>query len=381
MSGIYIHVPFCREKCTYCNFFSVTTLSRKALWLETLLKEIEVRRQFFEVENNVAHPIDTLYFGGGTPSLLPTGELETILRTIKTHFNLTTNVEITLEANPDDVTAEKTDQWSELGINRLSLGLQSFNDEALTYLSRRHSAARALEALETALASGINNITADLIYGVPGLSADQWRSNIRILTRSKVNHISAYSLTVEQKTTLDFQIRKRGIPPPDDEQAALHYQILTDETTASGFEHYEISNFARPGYRSRHNSAYWSGKPYLGLGPSAHSFNGTQRFWNPSGLQKWIEAMNIDPPQLEAETLTPVQRYNEMLITQLRTSDGISEKMLAQTASPKLIEHFKTEVQQHINQGDIEVVGSCYRIPSHKLFTSDAIVINLMYAD
>ncbi len=317
MAGIYIHIPFCRQKCHYCNFFSVAGLRGKEQFLRALLQEAELQREYLEGE-----AVSTIYFGGGTPSLLTADEAGAILDKIRSLHPVTEDAEITLEANPDDVSPEKAREWAGLGINRLSIGVQSFFDEDLEKLNRVHTARQALSAIGSARAAGFENITADLIYGIPGLTREKWRENLRMFFTLDIPHLSAYALTVEQKTALDVLIRKGKYPPVDEELAVEHFRILAEEAAAHGFVHYEISNFARPGHYSRHNSLYWLGGNYLGLGPSAHSFNGRTRQWNVSHIGKYTQPGDSRSFVEETEMLTPEQRYNEYVMTSLRTIWG-----------------------------------------------------------
>lgn len=382
MNGIYIHVPFCASKCNYCNFFSVASLSRMQDWTDALTREIGLRKHFFGPEVSGALPeAGTIYFGGGTPSLMEKADLEKIFSALREHFHWQPGAEITLEANPDDILAEKLEDWRSVGFNRLSIGIQSFHNEILQYLTRRHSAQKSISAVGLSLSKGFENLSADLIYGVPGLSDRQWLDDVNRLSDSGVNHISAYALTVEMRTALDYQIRNGKRMQPDDDTAARHFDILRDTLYRKGFEHYEISNFALPGYRSRHNSAYWSRQPYLGLGPSAHSFDGKNRQWNPSHLNEWINNCIAGRLAFESEELTPDQRYNELIITRLRTSDGLNPHDVEIVAGPDFRRYLEKVSQRFIKQGDIEVNEGIMRIVPQKLFVSDSMIVELMYTD
>jgi oxygen-independent coproporphyrinogen-3 oxidase len=317
MAGIYIHIPFCKQKCHYCNFFSVAGKRGMDRFTETLMREAELRKDFLEGET-----VATIYFGGGTPSLLNPLEIHNIIDKIRTLFAVSDDVEITLEANPDDITGDWLQALKLTPVNRLSIGVQSFDDEDLEKLNRVHSASQALSAIRSAREAGYENITADLIYGIPGLTPERWRENLRTFFSLDIPHLSAYALTVEPKTALDVLIRKGKYPPVDEELSVEHFRILLEATAAQGFVHYEISNFARPGHYSRHNSLYWLGGNYLGLGPSAHSFNGRSRQWNVSNISGYLSLSDYQTCVEETEILTPAQRYNEYVMTSLRTVWG-----------------------------------------------------------
>jgi oxygen-independent coproporphyrinogen-3 oxidase len=317
MAGIYIHIPFCKQKCHYCNFFSVATTRWKRPYIEALLEEIELRKDYLEGET-----VNTIYFGGGTPSLLQADELIKIFDQIYRHYTVDPLVEITLEANPDDVTESNAREWKDTPVNRLSIGVQSFFDDDLLYLHRSHNAEQAFHAIEYARNAGFDNLTIDLIYGIPTLTDEKWNKNLEYYFAADIPHLSAYSLTVEQKTPLDVLIRKGKYAAVDEQQSIGHFKILLEQIRKNGFIHYEISNFAREGYYSRHNSLYWLGGHYLGLGPSAHSYNGNSRQWNVSNISKYIQLDDFHTTVEEKEILTINQRYNEYVMTSLRTIWG-----------------------------------------------------------
>ena len=272
MAGIYIHIPFCRKACHYCNFHFSTLLKGKNDFTQALLKEIELQNNYLQNE-----AIQTIYFGGGTPSLLEKNELFEIMKQLIQHYNIHEKAEITLEANPDDIDKEKLQEWKEAGVNRLSIGIQSFFEEDLKWMNRAHNAEQARNCISLAQQTGFDNLSVDLIYGTPTLTDEKWRENIGIAVTMNIAHLSCYALTVEPGTALQKMITQRKKEDIDTEKQARHFLLLTDWLEQSGYEHYEISNFAKPGYRSRHNSSYWSGEKYLGFGPSAHSFSGQYR--------------------------------------------------------------------------------------------------------
>jgi len=319
MAGIYIHIPFCKQACNYCNFHFSTSLKQKNEFIEALLKEANIRKDYLS-----GQPVETVYFGGGTPSILEVCELERILSTLHSSFNISAKAEITLEANPDDITEAKIQYWKEAGINRLSIGIQSFVPSDLQWMNRAHTANQAENAILLAKAGGIANLTIDLIYGTPLLSDSDWIRNLDTAINAGVQHLSCYALTVEPNTLLDHQIRKKDYEEIDPEKQARQFMLMVQHLEARGFEQYEISNFALPGYRSQHNSSYWKGTHYLGLGPSAHSFNGKQRSWNVANNALYIQSAKHGLPQHDFEELTEAMRINEYIMTSCRTIEGIS---------------------------------------------------------
>ncbi|MEQ1796324.1 MAG: radical SAM family heme chaperone HemW [Lacibacter sp.] len=319
MAGIYIHIPFCRQACHYCNFHFSTSLRYKNEFVTALLKEIELQSSNNYLDNRV---IETIYFGGGTPSLLSNEEVNTILNKLQEQFVVSPGAEITLEANPDDVTDEKLAGWKVAGINRLSIGIQSLFDEDLQWMNRAHTANDAKQVIQKARNAGFDNFTVDLIYGTPGLIDDKWKQNMDWVLQQNITHLSCYALTVEEKTPLDKQIRLHQKVDIDPEQQSRQFLLLMEAMKQAGFEHYEISNFAKPGHRSKHNSSYWHGTHYLGLGPSAHSFNGNSRQWNVANNQQYIQSLQQNSIPFEKEELSSVQQLNEYIMTSLRLMEG-----------------------------------------------------------
>ena len=317
MAGIYIHIPFCKKACHYCNFHFSTSLALKNDFLDALLREIELRKDYTAGET-----ISTIYLGGGTPSLLEKTEIEALLRHLRLYHPIATDAEITLEANPDDISPDKLTAWSKSGINRLSIGVQSFFDEDLAWMNRAHNAGQAIESLSLATQL-FPNITIDLIYGMPTLTDQKWQSNVERAIGLNIPHLSCYALTVEPKTALQHLIEKSQVADVNSEDQARQFVLLMDWLTAAGYEHYEISNFALPGMRSKHNSSYWRGEKYLGLGPSAHSFDGHSRQWNIANNAMYIQAIRQGIINYEKEELTAEQRLNEYTMTSLRTIEGL----------------------------------------------------------
>ncbi|MCR6720553.1 MAG: radical SAM family heme chaperone HemW [Chitinophagaceae bacterium] len=352
MPGIYIHIPFCKQACHYCNFHFSTSLRYKNEFLSALLKEIE------RVED-IVQPVQTIYFGGGTPSLLETEELSTIMTALKSRFGWQPDAEITLEANPDDITAPKLNNWKELGINRLSIGVQSFFEEDLRWMNRAHNATQAIHSLEMAVKE-FSNITLDLIYGSPGLTDEKWKQNLDTAIGLGITHLSCYALTVEPKTPLDKRIRQQQSPDIDSAQQSRQFLYLMEYMAQNGFEHYEISNFAKPGHRSRHNSSYWKGENYIGLGPGAHSYDGQSRWWNVANNNQYIREITEGKLPQEKENLTLSQRWNEYIMIHLRTMEGINFNELTTLFSNekevfenKWIDHLLRETAPHIKAGHL----------------------------
>ena len=320
MAGIYIHIPFCKQACHYCNFHFSTSLRYKNELLAALLKETALQQDYLSNET-----VDTIYFGGGTPSLLTISELRSQFDKIRETFNVLNDAELTLEANPDDITDERLSGWKETRINRLSIGVQSFFEEDLQWMNRAHNAKQAIDNLQLAIQQ-FDNITIDLIYGHPLLTNEKWKQNVDKIIALNIPHISCYALTVEPKTPLHKMILEKKKEDVQQEKQAEQFLLLMQWLEEAGYEHYEISNFAKPGFRSRHNSSYWQGKKYLSLGPSAHSFNGTSRQWNISNNTIYIESLAKDKIPFEKEILTAAQQLNEYIMTSLRTVEGLDLK-------------------------------------------------------
>ncbi|MBE7659106.1 radical SAM family heme chaperone HemW [Tenacibaculum finnmarkense] len=318
MAGIYIHIPFCKQACFYCDFHFSTSLKKKDELISCLITELEIRKN--ELQNEI---IETIYFGGGTPSLLSSEEITSLLNAIYKHYKVIENSEITLEANPDDLSEEKILELANSPINRLSIGVQSFFEEDLKSMNRAHNSKEAKECLSIATRY-FDNITVDLIYGVPNMSNERWKENLQIAFDFGVNHISSYALTVEPKTVLDSFVKNGKYPEPDETEAKEHFDILVAETAKNGFVHYEISNFGKPAYFSKHNTSYWLGKKYIGIGPSAHSFSKTHRSWNVANNAKYIKELQEGKLPNEQEELSEEDQFNEYLMTGLRTIWGVS---------------------------------------------------------
>ena len=317
MAGIYLHIPFCKHKCNYCNFYSLASTKYMDQIGNAIVAELEQRKAYLEGQN-----IETIYFGGGTPSIIETSDIESILQAIFKYFNLEPEAEITLEANPDDLTPEKLSAFKKAGINRLSIGIQSFRQEDLDFLSRTHTSSQVTQCISDAQKAGFTNLSIDLIYGIPTLTDEGWEETLSKAFSFGIPHISAYSLTVEDKTPLEVMIRKGKMKPVDEDLSLSHFHILCRKMQKHGYEHYEVSNFCLPEAYSRHNTAYWQGRHYLGLGPSAHSYNGISRCWNVANLANYIETVAAGEVKSEHEVLSQSTQLNEYIMTSLRTMWG-----------------------------------------------------------
>ena len=318
MSGIYIHVPFCKKACHYCNFHFSTTMIRKDEMVEAICNEIDMRHAYLLDKN-----IQSIYFGGGTPSVLNGPQLEAILRKIGHYFDVSPDIEITLECNPDDLSKEYLRQLKDIGINRLSIGIQSFFQEDLTFMNRAHDAHQARQCIEDALSVGFNNLTIDLIYGCETTSEKMWQKNIEIALSYEIPHLSSYALTIEEGTAFGSWVKRGKISPANEDKASYQFDMLMHSLTTAGYLHYEISNFAKEGHIAVHNTNYWKGAHYLGIGPSAHSFDGTKRSWNVANNVKYMKAILDKAPLFEEEMLSKNELYNEYVMTGLRTMWGI----------------------------------------------------------
>ncbi|MBX7204555.1 MAG: radical SAM family heme chaperone HemW [Bacteroidia bacterium] len=370
MAGIYLHVPFCRKACYYCDFYFTTSLRLKSDFITAVKKEINSRRHDLKDE-----PVDTIYFGGGTPSRLEADEIERILGIIRDSFAVSDNAEITLEANPDDLTALKIREFKRAGVNRLSIGVQSFYDEILTWMNRAHTTQEIFTSISESQQAGITNITIDLIYGVPGLTEDMWQSSIEKFFDLSVTHLSAYSLTVEPKTPLHKLIASGKYIITSDAVAAKHFETLMKLMGEAGWLHYEISNFARESDTiSKHNSAYWNNTSYIGLGPSAHSYNNDKRRWNVSPLQKYIDKIMSDEIYYEEESLNKIDKYNEQVLTGLRTMWGVNASELGEFRN-----YFKENIEKYVKQNMVAVFDEKYVLTGIGKMYADRVASDLFY--
>ncbi|HEX2606146.1 MAG TPA: radical SAM family heme chaperone HemW [Flavisolibacter sp.] len=372
MAGIYLHIPFCKQACTYCNFHFTTSLRYKDDLVQALLKEIRLERDYLE-----GAAVETIYFGGGTPSLLSLADCEAILQEIKSCFPVSGDAEITLEAHPDDITPDHLKGWKQAGINRLSMGVQSFFEEELRWMNRAHHAGQARQSIEWSFREGFTNMTIDLIYGSPLLTDEGWKENVDIATGYGIPHLSCYALTVEEKTPLHKHISRKESQEVDNEKQARQFLQLMEWLSAKGYEHYEVSNFALPGKRSRHNSAYWKGIPYLGFGPSAHSYNGIQRRWNVANNTLYIKGLSENKPKRETEILSAQDRLNETIMISLRTREGLNLDHLASQWGTETRDRIGLQLQKYIQHRLIQVTGSQVQLTNEGMLRADGIAADL----
>ena len=374
MAGIYVHIPFCRQKCYYCDFYKTVNTSLTKKFISALENEIVQRKDYLEGEL-----IETIYFGGGTPSVLNENELTGILDFLHKHFNVSTTAEITFEANPDDLTVEYLNDIYRAGIRRLSIGIQSFQNEFLKKMNRRHDANQAIGAVENAAKTGFKDISVDLIYGLPGLTHDNWNADLNRVFQLPVQHLSAYHLTYHKGTPFYTWLKKGTLKALNENESIRQFQTLIQMAKENGFEQYEISNFAKDQKYSKHNSSYWMGVKYLGLGPSAHSFNGISRSWNVSHIESYIKAVAAWLPYSEEEILSENNRYNEYILTRIRTIWGVLiEDIITGFGIEKAI-YFQQNIEKYITSDLVKQQSGIYTLTEKGMFVSDEIMANLMF--
>ena len=375
MAGIYIHVPFCSSRCIYCDFYSTTQgLKMRTAYVKALCAELSGRKSELESQE-----IATIYFGGGTPSLLSLEQLSTIMQAVRENYVVKADAEITLESNPDDVTMDLASGWMALGFNRVSLGLQTFDDDILRLLRRRHTSSTAKAAVHTLRVAGFKNLTLDLIYGLPNQTFEIWQDDVHQLLDLSVNHLSAYALSYEPGTVLTRMRDHNEIKEADEEMIRRMYLYLIEQSKAAGYEHYEISNFALPGYASRHNSSYWSGIPYLGFGPGAHSYDGkSRRRANDPDLLEYVK--NLGNAPCSFEYLDETQLYEEYLLTGLRTAKGISLNFVEQNFGKKIFRRMMNLAEPHLKRGNLHQDGDVMNLTLDGILISDYIISDLMVA-
>ncbi|MEX0982264.1 MAG: radical SAM family heme chaperone HemW [Bacteroidales bacterium] len=373
MAGLYIHVPFCRQACRYCDFYFTVSLKYRDEFVNALLKEISYRKNYIFRDT-----ISTIYLGGGTPSVLSKKQLDRIMGRVIRDYSIDGDAEITIEANPDDLTGESIDFLRGEGFNRLSIGIQSFQEKNLELMRRSHNAKQAKECIGLAQSKGFENISIDLIYGLPGLSLSEWEETVGIAMEQPITHISAYHLTYEPGTVFHHWKKKGRLNEVPEQISIDQYYSLRKLTGEAGFEHYEISNFALEGFRSKHNSTYWTGKKYLGLGPSAHSFNGKERCWNVSSLKQYIEKVNSGEKFTESEILTTKDSYHDYLLTSLRTSDGADTEYIHNHFGEKILTHLIGSAKPFIESEDIILEKGILRMTPGGWLRSDQVIEALM---
>ena len=377
MSGIYIHIPFCKQACHYCDFHFSTSMKKKDEMVLALAKEIEMRKSEFQDDPEFSG-VETIYFGGGTPSILEISDLKLLIDAVYSSYKVIENPEITVEANPDDLSKERIIELSNNRINRLSIGIQSFFEDDLKMMNRAHNSENAIECLKLAT-HYFDNITIDLIYGIPEMSNEKWLQNIETALSFNIPHISSYALTVEPKTALHNFIQKGIIPQPDDELASTHFNLLVEKLEKNGFIHYELSNFGKENYFSKNNSSYWLGKKYIGIGPSAHSYDGISRSWNVSNNSLYLKSIQENQLPSETEILTKTDKYNEYVMTGLRTIWGISLDRIETEFGLKYLDYLKTQAQKFIIDELLFVENKILKPTKKGKFLSDGIASDLFY--
>jgi oxygen-independent coproporphyrinogen III oxidase len=373
MAGIYIHIPFCRQKCHYCDFYKTLKINLTREFITALKKEIRLQKNYLGGEN-----IETIYFGGGTPSVLTAKQLNEILEYLNKYFNVFEKAEITFEANPDDLGVVYLNDLKNAGITRLSIGVQSLSERHLKQMNRRHNVKQALDSIMYAAEAGFTNISIDLIYGFPGLTGQQWKSNLQNIFIMPVDHLSAYHLTYHEGTIFYEWLKKGYIRELNEEESLYQFQILTEETEKAGYEQYEISNFAKNKMYSVHNMSYWRGKKYLGLGPSSHSFNGTSRRWNISHLESYLKDVKKNKLCFRSEQLSLNDRYNEYILTNLRTMWGISADTIESRFGTEKLDYFLNTAEKYVSLKKLIKLGDIFKFSSEGLFISDDIIAGLM---
>jgi len=376
MAGIYIHIPFCKQKCNYCDFYKTTQVLQKPQFINALLNELEQRKSWLSNEE-----VKTIYFGGGTPSLLTINEIIRIIDTIYSNFNVVKTPEITLECNPDDLTKKQIENIRHTPVNRLSIGIQSFQNNQLKFMNRRHNATQAVDCVKMAQDAGFNNISTDLIYGLPNLSLKNWELELEQMGKLNVQHLSAYHLTIESGTVFHTMKNKGLIKTINEDESIQQFELLIQWARQNGFEHYEISNFAHSGYYSQHNTSYWQQETYLGAGPSAHSYNQKTRLWNVSDLAKYISGIHNNEVYYESENLSENDKYNEFLMTWLRTCWGVDIKKIGHLFGLGRQLNLKKAIQPYINDGNVYKKENRFILSDKGIFISDTILADLMVLD
>jgi oxygen-independent coproporphyrinogen-3 oxidase len=373
MAGIYLHIPLCKKLCNYCDFYHVVSKDDNSAFIKALIREAELRKDYTGNEE-----ITTIYFGGGTPSVLDVGELEEILKNLRMLFTVTSNPEVTIEINPDDITEQYLKDLKKTEINRVSIGVQSWRDEDLKLLNRRHSGFQAMDGVRKTIKAGFENVTIDLIYGIPGMNITAWMSNLDTAATFDIKHLSAYHLTVEPKTLLGRMKKKGLFEEVGEEESILQFNVLIEKAEASGFVHYEISNFGKPGYFSVHNTNYWKQIAYLGLGPSAHSFNGYSRQWNIRDIKKYIKSVNDGKLYYEREELDDKARFNEYMMTSLRTMWGIDLEYIEQVFEKEGYDYVVNLTKKFMNYGLMKQENNSMILTNQGKMISDNIISEFM---
>lgn len=375
MAGIYIHIPFCKQRCNYCAFYSSTLYNIKEEYADAVCKELQTRRDYVKGEE-----IKTIYFGGGTPSTLPMELLQKICDTIYTNYTVCDNAEVTIECNPDDLTEEFLAKLRSLPFNRISMGVQSFDDRQLKRLGRRHNADKARQAVNNARMAGYDNISIDLMFALPGSTAEEWEQTIKEAISLQPEHISAYNLMYEDDTPLHRALQRGDFEELSEEENVEQFQMLISKMKEAGYRHYEISNFAKPGCESRHNSSYWNDTAYIGCGAAAHSYDGNSREWNIADIKEYIKGMASGARNYEIEHLTEEERYNDTILTRLRTADGIPLTWMKNKFSQRLNSYMLNAAKKHIECGNLKKNDVTLSLTEKGIFISDAVIRDLIFA-
>lgn len=384
MAGLYLHIPFCKQACSYCDFHFSTSLKHKEALIKALIKEISSKKDLLTVQ------VKTIYFGGGTPSFLEATDLKIIVDALYKNYNIADNIEFTFECNPDDLTQQKLAELKQVGVNRLSVGTQSFFDEDLQFFNRAHNAKQAEQSILLSQDLGFENITIDLIYNSPTLTLQKWEQNLKKVNQLNVPHLSAYTLTVEPNTVLHHQVKTNLTSLPTDEEAIEQFKLLMSTTKAFGLSQYEVSNFGKEGFYSQHNSNYWKGQEYLGFGPSAHSYirasplegrlrGVNKRTWNISNNIKYIKALNENENYFDEEIIDEITAYNEYVLTRLRTIWGINKQYLETNFNLDINQHFKTELKKYSNSSYLQTENGKITLTDEGIFIADKVSSDLFY--
>lgn len=374
MAGIYIHIPFCKKRCIYCDFYSTTDSRKIPQYIEAIKKEAVLRKDYAGGET-----VETIYLGGGTPSQLTGGQVKDIIGHIYNIYSVSENAETTIEMNPDDISLPLLQSLKEAGVNRLSMGIQTFNEQNLKFLNRRHTAAEAIDKVKMCQDCGFDNISIDLIYGMPVESHDDWIADIEKAISLGTQHISAYHLIYEEGTRMTQLLEQGIITETDEEESLSQFKTMIDMLKGAGFVHYEISNFCKPGFESKHNSSYWKGKKYTGIGPSAHSFDGNNRQWNIANLDEYIYKVNNGQQFWEEEILSTAEKYNDLILTSLRTMWGLNMNILERTFGKIYLDYCMKNAMPHIERGILSLQDGIMKLTENGIFVSDDIMSDLMY--
>jgi oxygen-independent coproporphyrinogen III oxidase len=377
MAGIYIHIPFCKQACTYCDFYFSTSSKMVDDLIVAIIKEIGFQKDYFKEIGD--EQINTVYFGGGTPSIIKPKHLQNIIEAIRINYHVADEIECTIEVNPDDCSAFNIKAWQEMGINRVSCGVQSFMDRDLIFMNRTHTANEAESAIKRMQDTGLVNISIDLIYGLPNMSEPAWAANLNQAKNLEIAHLSCYSLTVEEKTVLAYLVKKQKVKL-DEQAAARNFEYLMDWSAQNGFEHYEISNLCKKGFESKHNSAYWKGIPYLGIGPSAHSFNGNFRQHNPPNMFSYLKSLNDNKSYAVEEHLSFTEKYHEKIMIGLRLQQGISYADIQNYLDDKIEKHFKYSLNKHLEINNIVNFNDNFALSNQGKLIADYIIQDFFIA-